>query len=93
MGESATTSDAEIVAQLASASDVEDASKNSKMTAQIYPVYIHIAAIRGGGVIDCPVRHTPLLLLILAAAALAATMTTGYGIVSSYSSPSSSSLY
>ena len=97
LGGPATTSAAEILAQSSSESGVEDGFKNSNMLAQACPIHIHIVAILDGGAIDLTVRHTPFLLLILAAATLAAvsatayTATTGYGIVSSSSSSFSSS--
>ena len=98
LGGSAATSDAEIVAQSASASGIEDGSENSNMLAQVFPICIHNIAILYGDVIDINVRHTPFLLLILtdatldAASANANTTMTGYVIVSSSSSQSSSLL-
>ena len=67
-GGSFAISAAEIVAQSASVSGVEDGSKNSNMLAQVYPICIHIVAILDNRPIDINVPHTPVLLLTLAAA-------------------------
>ena len=88
---------AETSAQSASVSVVENASKNSHIPAQFFPICILIVAFRGGDAIDRIVLHAPLLLLVLAAVSLdpvsantVVTMT-GYGILSSSSSSLSSS--
>ena len=78
-----------------SASEVEDASKNSNKPDQFFPICIHITDICVGGAIDHTVYQNSLLLLIHESAALAsasataATTMTGYGIVSLLSLSSS----
>ena len=68
------TSAVESAAQSESASGVKDASKNSNILAQVFPIHTHTSAICDGGAgafstINSIVCHAALLIAILAAVA------------------------